>query len=521
MLYIQGAERGREIYLREKGHPPEPEERPGEPIGAVFGTVGSLNFRCILRDPEIKEMDHVQVYHPTVGWVLGMVDSIELQSDLSQEGALVDLSGNDARATWRRVARISMIGRREENGSIFRPLTPVLPASKVYRADEDMLKRTLGLRLDRGEGVYVGKIFHTDVDVVLDPSELVKKHISIIAKTGSGKSYACGVLIEELSDKDIPVVVLDLHGEYHSLMSPNLDDDQYLRMRRFDITPEGLAERLSEFSFMPSDDDGEGPHPIGIDIKGFKAEELLQLMGIRNMGVGTSILYNALNTAREVLDDAYDLSDVLSIVENDHNPAKWNIVNGLQHLLSMPFFSSPRTPLSEIVQKGRISVIGLGDVPLDHQQIGVAALVRRLYIARREGAIPPFMLVVEEAHNFCPQTGPAVTKEIIKTIASEGRKFGLGLMVVTQRAAKVDKNVLSQCGTQIIMKVTNPNDIKAIISSVEGLDTRMSDEIQRLPVSIAIVVGGNVSNPILTEIRIRRTRHGGDEVDVLPHSDNY
>jgi DNA helicase HerA-like ATPase len=86
---------------------------------------------------------------------------------------------------------------------------------------------------------------------------------------------------------------------------------------------------------------------------------------------------------------------------------------------------------------------------------------------------------------------------------------------VTQRPAKVDKNVLSQCGTQIIMKVTNPNDLKAVISSVEGLDSRMAYEIQRLPVSVGIVVGGNVMNPILVEMRIRKTRHGGEAVDIL------
>ena len=51
---------------------------------------------------------------------------------------------------------------------------------------------------------------------------------------------------------------------------------------------------------------------------------------------------------------------------------------------------------------------------------------------------------------------------MFRTIASEGRKFGLGILIVTQRAAKVDKNVLSQCNTQIILKVTNPNDLKLI-----------------------------------------------------------
>jgi DNA helicase HerA-like ATPase len=71
--------------------------------------------------------------------------------------------------------------------------------------------------------------------------------------------------------------------------------------------------------------------------------------------------------------------------------------------------------------------------------------------------IPPFMLVVEEAHNFCPERGfeKAISSNIMRTIASEGRKFGLGMMVISQRPARVDKNVISQCNTQIILRVTN------------------------------------------------------------------
>ncbi len=87
--------------------------------------------------------------------------------------------------------------------------------------------------------------------------------------------------------------------------------------------------------------------------------------------------------------------------------------------------------------------------------------------------------------------------------------------MVSQRPAKVDKNVLSQCGTQILLKVTNPNDLKAIIASFEGLDTRMANEIQNLPVATSIIVGGSISAPLLVEIRTRETKHGGASVDIM------
>jgi hypothetical protein len=87
--------------------------------------------------------------------------------------------------------------------------------------------------------------------------------------------------------------------------------------------------------------------------------------------------------------------------------------------------------------------------------------------------------------------------------------------VVTQRPAKVDKNVLSQCNTQILLKVTNPNDVKAIIASVEGLTSGMADDLQSLPLGLAIVTSSNISIPLFVEIRPRETKHGGESVKIV------
>ncbi len=488
---------------------------PGGPIGAVYGNVSSGSFKCMVTDPDLREMDYVEFHHPAEGWVLGLVDDIELRSDVGQEEAVLKLAGKMGEITYRRIASVKVIGRRDSDGRLRRPLTPVLPSSNIYTPKKESIGSVLGLGLDRDQGAYVGKLLHTDVDVVLDPSKLVQNHVSIIAKSGSGKSYACGVLSEELNRHGIPVIILDLHGEYRSMISPNLDRDDYDRMNRFGISPKGLGDSLREFHIGGNQSPEIEGTPLGVDIRSLSPEDLMDLMGVKNLGAGSSILYNCYQKAKEILGDDLELSDIIAAVQTDPNPAKWNILNGLEHLYRMPFFSNPPTPLQEIVSKGKISVIGLRNASLDMQQVGAASLLIQLFKARKEGVIPPFMLVVEEAHNFCPQSGPAITSKILKTVASEGRKFGMGLTIVSQRPAKVDKNVLSQCGTQMILKVTNPNDHKAVIASVEGLTTRMSEEVQRLPVAVAIVVGGSLSEPILVEVRTRMTRHGGESVDIL------
>src|SRR5207302_5874696 len=133
----------------------------------------------------------------------------------------------------------------------------------------------------------------------------------------------------------------------------------------------------------------------------------------------------------------------------------------------------------------------------------------------KRSRLQPMLLVVEVGHTFCPQVGEVASSMVFRTLASEGRKFGLGLAIITQRAAKVDKNVLSQCNTQVILKVTNPNDLKAIIASVEGLTTSMAEEISRLPIGVAIMTGGGLEMPLMVEVRPRETRHGGESVKVI------
>ncbi|MEM4395579.1 MAG: ATP-binding protein, partial [Thermoplasmata archaeon] len=172
------------------------------------------------------------------------------------------------------------------------------------------------------------------------------------------------------------------------------------------------------------------------------------------------------------------------------------------------------TKIDEIVQKGKVSIINMKGVSPDIQEMVVQRLSNALFELRKRDAVPPLMLIIEEAHNFIPQQGKALSSRILRTIASEGRKFGLGLCIISQRPAKVDKNVLSQCNTQIILKVTNPNDLKTIGESVEGLTKLSLEEIQRLPVGVALVTGANISFPLFVEIRPRETVHGGESVKV-------
>ena len=130
----------------------------------------------------------------------------------------------------------------------------------------------------------------------------------------------------------------------------------------------------------------------------------------------------------------------------------------------------------------------------------------------------PTFLIVEEAHNFAPRSmsdRPILSRSILRKIAREGRKFGVGLCVVSQRPNRLDSDVLSQCNTQVIMKIVNPADQEHIRQSVETVTEDIVADLPGLSRGEAILAGSAVRLPIPVRIRERRTEVGSEDIDVV------
>lgn len=481
-------------------------------VGIIYGTVGVTRFNIAISRPDVKKNDYVQVKHPNCGMVLGQITDIMRESDLTFETAKKMSSGEKVKYGQRFSGTVTLIGYRDDMGNLQMPRTPLNAGDRIFNADDELIKKVLGLKANIENGAYIGLLKGHSVRVYLDINTLVQKHVSILAKTGGGKSYMVGVFVEEMLKRMVPVVIMDPHGEYSSMMHPNTDEKDMLFMDKFGVKPRGYAEQIVEFS--PDTSINPMALPLRFSDTNLEVREIIELAKLKKTGSHVGVLQKVINELKSFGAD-YTLREIIEMLRDTKHSSKWQLINSLEYLNSTGLFGEPATKISNLVRKGQCSIINLKGVPPDIQEIVVARVASKLFDARKLGKVPALMLIVEEAHNYCPQQAQAVSSKILRTIASEGRKFGLGLCVVTQRPAKIDKNVLSQCNTQIILKITNPNDLKAISSSIEGLTHGMEEDIQSLPIGVALISGGDFSFPIQTEIRPRETRHGGKSVDIL------
>jgi DNA helicase HerA-like ATPase len=476
-----------------------------ERIGIIYGDTTSTSF-SFASHRQVKRLDYVCVEHEGKQ-VLAQIREVKRISKISLEKAFLSEEQDKEQI----VTAASEIIGFYERGRLRVPRTPLRQGFPVYLAGESIVREVLGL-LD--DGLYLGLLKDFNIRTYIDINSLLQKHVSILAKSGSGKSYAVGVMVEELIEKKVPVVIIDPHGEYASLIRPNLDEAELEHMKRFGIKPKGYGEHV--YQYAPGQK-GEGSYvPLYLDEINLELTDLLDVLPSRVTGVQKGVLYQAIKELKQNK-RVYLLRDIIEELRAAKSSAKWNIIPQLEELADMGLFSPDSTPIESLVQKGICSIINLQGVPLNIQDAVVSYVLAKLFEGRKGNHIPPFMVVIEESHRYVPERGQgrAISADIIRTIASEGRKFGMGLAVVSQRPARIEKNVVSQCNTQIILKTTNPHDVKAIVASVEGLTQAAAEEIQRLPIGMAIVSGLPITAPLFVEIRVRKSSHGGKAATVV------
>ncbi len=414
-------------------------------------------------------------------------------------------------------------------GDFINPRVPPAGGAAVYIADDEFLTSVLS-KTSKGElgSAHLGSLLSREAEAVpiaLDVRGFTSTHLAIIASTGSGKSYLAGVLLEELMMpyNRAATVIIDPHGEYNTLQeAQNLavfaEGNYKPKVRIF--RPDMIRVRIDSLTLAD----------LRYLLPNLSEKMHYQLTRAFNFAQRSSkgghyTLEQLLYAVNQVSEGKRD-PDSGEVLEEDSTTGAliWRINSALRN--SRIFNDFENLELAELFQPGQVTVIQLNEVDQREQQVIAATMLRRIYQARIDtekgkvasgdkGYVPfPVFCLMEEAHNYAPANADAVSSDVLKTILSEGRKFGVSVGLITQRPGKLDGDVLSQCMTQCIMRITNPIDQNRIAESVESVGRDLLRELPSLSKGQVIVSGASINTPVLLRVRQRLTTHGGESIDA-------
>jgi len=400
------------------------------------------------------------------------------------------------------------------------------PGAKVYRATDQMLQEVLNKKPpDAAGAAHIGSLLLREegaVPISLDIKELVSTHMAILAGTGSGKSYTAGVLVEELllPKNRAAVLIFDPHGEYHTLTEiqghPAFQGADGYQPKVQLMTPDQIKIRVSSLEFydiltlLPSTTD--------------RQQAILKKAYDRVRGRFSNDRWGF----ADLIDAVYEVD---RSIDEEGNSQQGSSASALAWKLekmerSDYFHAYEHLPPPDLFKPGQVTILQMNEIPLEEQQVIATAILRQTTHARinthkervtrgSEQYLPyPVFILLEEAHRFAPAHEPSQCKQVLRTILSEGRKFGVGVGLITQRPGKLDSDVLSQCMSQFILRIINPVDQESLKHGVEAAGRDLLKELPALSKGQVIIAGACVNTPVLCRVRSRLTRHGGDTLDA-------
>lgn len=406
------------------------------------------------------------------------------------------------------IAMVKPLGIFKDN-ELKRVSFPPSPGMKVFIADNTFLEKFLGL--DIQNGLQLGIMNFHDLPIHFNLNRMFQKHIALLAMSGAGKSYTASVIIEELlsrkiEDGRVGIVIIDVHGEYTALTEKPTNGEF------IDFSDKIKVISSPFISFNTS-----------LIEEGEFAKYLPELSTVQLRELGQII------TKLKKEKKQYNISNIISRINLDENikaQTKEALKAWLYKLQNTGLFGESENPdFISSIKSGNALIFDLSPtISLKKKQMIVNYIANRCFWLRKKNLIPPFVLILEEAHQFVPESTKqelAISRSIIETYAREGRKFGCSLCIISQRPVKLSTTVLSQCGTHIILRITNPYDLEHIREGSEQITKESLKMISTLPIGEALVVGNAVNFPIFVKIRPKKSNPKTKFLDLEESAKNF
>ena len=377
-----------------------------------------------------------------------------------------------------------------QSGQSIIPAIPPIPGTSIVQPTKQDLESIFS---PSKEGwIKTGALLRNKtVDARINLDKIVSRHLGILAMTGMGKSNLVSLLSKEIAKLKGTVIIFDYHNDYTSLNIP-----------RINVVDAKINPRLLEH------------------------DQLSEVLEIRDSAnVQQRVLRMAFtNKVKESKEFWSKLEEEVKFIINSEDKKLkeyrtsayrvQDIIDEAQRRFDEILDPDMGDPIS-FIKEGRANILNISELSEKQANVAVAFYLQQLLKDRKDASVvrhakskrdrnyrfsSPIFVIVEEAHVFIPKDHDTAAKYWAAKIAREGRKFGMGLGIVSQRPRSVDLNVLSQMGSFAIMKIIQEDDQRQIASATESTSRELIAQLTSLNVGDAILVGQWVNLPSLVHI---------------------
>lgn len=480
-----------------------------EIIGRCYGETSPTKISFISKKtPAVNEYVYLEYAGKTV---MGIIDnllrgSFTLSDDLLNEdtiGKIVQIEGDNDQYIRGEVSILGDIEKLEI------PRTPAPIGTTIKRATLKQLKKLFS----NEKGITIGHVLsQPEVEVKLDVNKMVSRHLGILAMTGAGKSNATSVIIDELLGLGGTILVLDMHSEYGKT--------EFTNGKKKSIPPKINPRDLNIFEFKKLCNVSDGATNQEKYLRdAYDYAKEISLNGSEEKRLFINDMITFAETKAKELENAERKN-------NSHIDAVNQVAFKLEDMKRKYRSILDSTDVSDIVstiEVGKVNIIGLSSLDEKASDILVKHVLTEILNRRKNFMTTgkgktlsfPVFSIIEEAHILASQKRNTRSKSIIGRIAREGRKFGVGLCLVSQSPKSLDSESLSQLNNLIILRLVEPSDQAHVQKSSESLSEELLKKLPSLNVGEAVILGQMTKIPTMVKINEFKGRSIGNDLDIV------
>lgn len=435
--------------------------------------------------------------------------------------------------------------------------TIAIPPKDVNPATKEDIDAIYSKSIDEKDKFIFAKLSsNLDIEVPVNGNRFFNKHIAIVGSTGSGKSHTVAKIIQTAMSvknegytglNNSHIIIFDIHSEYRTAFpNANCLDVSNIILPYWLLNSEELQELFidteandhnqrnvfkeavitsKESHFHGSDEQKEKINfdsPLLFDINNVlsfaKAKNEERIPGAKAGTDKAGPLFG-------------QLSNFISRLENRINDKRLDFLMGSK-VLTISFEDTLKQFIGYGNTHSNITIIDLSGIPFEVLSITVSLISRLLFemgyyytrvrnIKNADESVnndTPFLLVYEEAHKYVPNSDLLkyrASRESIERIAKEGRKYGITLLLASQRPSEISETIFSQCNNFITMRLTNPNDqnyVKRLLPDTMG---QLIDKMPTLKSGECLLIGDAVVIPSIVKVEECNPKPSSNDIPYL------